>query len=149
VSISPELVVLRLVGDVVLDHPFASQVPLPLWAATLDEDGSDPSGWRRTMWLPVFGRGWAPQVLHYGDVIEFGSWAASDWRWFGWYTHHGDEAIIVTGPYPSPGDALVDAAEARREVAERTLSDYQRTRLDVAASETSSAGKIEPRNPAR
>lgn len=148
-SISPELVVLRLVGDVVVDHPFTSRVLLPLWAATLDEDGSDASGWRRTMWPPASGRGWAPQVLHYGDVIEFGSWAAPDSRWFGWYTHHGDEAIIVTGPYPSPGDALEDAAVARRELAERTLSDYQRSRLDAAATETSSANLVEPRHPAR
>ena len=55
----PRLVVLRLVNGVVLDHPFASDVRFPLWAATLDADASDPFGWRRSLW-PVApgGRGW-------------------------------------------------------------------------------------------
>jgi hypothetical protein len=148
---SPELVVLRVVGGVVIDHPFSAAVPVPLWAATFDEDRNEPSGWRRTMWAPA-PRGWSPQGLHLGDVIEFGSWADPRWRWCGWHTHHGGEAIIITGPYPGPAEALVDAAVARREVVERALRSYQRERLETATLEPQghpSPRRDEPPHPAR
>src|SRR4051794_23314663 len=49
----PRLVVLRLVNGVVLDHPFDAGARFPLWAATLDADAADPSGWRRSLWPPA------------------------------------------------------------------------------------------------
>jgi hypothetical protein len=88
------LVVLRLVNGVVLDHPFAAEVRFPLWAATLDVDAPDPFGWRRSLWPGApGGRGWVPQVLHFGDVVEFGSYHDPVQRWFGWYTHHAGDGI--------------------------------------------------------
>ena len=137
-DVLPGLVVLRLTDRVVLDHPFPVGVPLPLWAATLDPDSSDPSGWRRSMWPTVSGgRGWSPDVLHFGDVVEFGSYSDQRWRWFGWYTHHAGEAIVVTGPFSSPGEAWVDGEPARREIIDRALHDYQQSRLHVAVGESS------------
>ena len=129
----PRLVVLRLVNGVVLDHPFAGEVRFPLWAATLDADASDPLGWRRSLW-PVApgGRGWVPQVLHFGDVVEFGSYHDPVQRWFGWYTHHAGDGIIVTGPFASPSDASLDAEPTRREFECRAMLGYQRSRLQAA-----------------
>ena len=129
-AVLPGLVVLRVAGRVVVDHPFSAEVPAPLWAATLDPDPTDPSGWRRSMWLAAAGgRGWVVDVLHFGDVVEFGSYQDPRWRWFGWYTHHGGDAIIVTGPFPSPGDAWTDGEPARCEITQRALLDYQQSRL--------------------
>jgi hypothetical protein len=133
-GVCPALVVLRVVGDVVIDHPFSAAVPVPLWAATLDEDTNAPSGWRRTMWASA-PRGWRPQLLHLGDVIEFGSWVDPSWRWFGWHTHHAGDALVVTGPYRGPADAFVDARVARREVVERALRSYRYDRLQTATLE--------------
>jgi hypothetical protein len=82
-DVLPGLVVLRLTDRVVLDHPSPMGVPLPLSAATLDPDSIDPSGWRRSMCPTVSGgRGWTPDVLHFGDVVEFGSYSDLRWRWF-------------------------------------------------------------------
>ncbi|MBI5090147.1 MAG: hypothetical protein HZB15_15135 [Actinobacteria bacterium] len=129
----PRLVVLRLVNGVVLDHPFAGEVRFPLWAATLDADASDPFGWRRSVWPAApGGRGWVPQVLHFGDVVEFGSYHDPVQRWFGWYTHNAGDGIIVTGPFASPSDALLDAEPTRREFECRAMLDYQRSRLQAA-----------------
>ena len=98
-DVLPGLVVLRFVNGVVVDHPFVDGVPAPWWASTLEPDTGDSSGWRRTLWPSgPGGRGWVPGVLHFGDVIEFGSYADPRWRWFGWFTHRVDDALLVTGP---------------------------------------------------
>jgi hypothetical protein len=100
-EVRPGLVVLRFVNGVVVDHPFAPAVPSPWWAGTLEPDPGDWSGWRRTLWPAApGGRGWVPEVLHFGDVVEFGSYTDPRWRWFGWFTHRVDEAVVVTGPCP-------------------------------------------------
>jgi hypothetical protein len=135
-DVLPGLVVLRFVNGVVVDHPFVADVPAPWWASTMEPDAGDPSGWRRTLWPSgPDGRGWVPGVLHFGDVIEFGSYADPRWRWFGWFTHRVDDALLVTGPFPSPSDAWSDAAPARDEITERALADYRGARLRLAADE--------------
>ena len=138
-DVLPGLVVLRFVNGVVVDHPFVAVVPSPLWAATLEPDTSDQSGWRRTLWPTApGGRGWVPDVLHFGDVIEFGSHSDPRWRWFGWFTHRVDDAVVVTGPFASPVTAWSDAVPARREIEERALDDYRWARLRHAAGTVSS-----------
>ncbi len=104
-----------------------------MWAATLDADVTDPFGWRRSLWPGApGGRGWVPQVLHFGDVVEFGSYHDPVQRWFGWYTHHAGDGIIVTGPFASPSDASLDAEPTRREFECRAMLDFQRSRLQAA-----------------
>lgn len=143
-GVGPELVVLRVVGSTLLDHPFGPEAPWPVWAAGLERDDNAPdgAGWRRTLWPAAHGgRGWLVPVVHVGDVIEFGSWPAPAWRWFGWYTHHaeGSGAIVVTGPFASPGDALADGQQARDELADRVLADYRHHRLTLAAGDVDTA----------
>jgi hypothetical protein len=136
-DVLPGLVVLRFVNGVVVDHPFVDGVPAPWWASTLEPDSGDSSGWRRTLWPSgPGGRGWVPGVLHFGDVIEFGSYADPRWRWFGWFTHRVDDALLVTGPFGLPSDAWSDAAPARGEIVERAMADYRVLRLRHAAGDT-------------
>lgn len=140
----PELVVLRVVGSTLLDHPFGAGVPWPVWAAGLERDDSAPdgSGWRRTLWPAADGgRGWVVPAVHVGDVVEFGSWPAPTWRWFGWYTHHeaGSGAVVLTGPFTSPAEALLDSQRARSELADRVLAGYRRNRLAAAVQDASTA----------
>ena len=50
-----------------------------------------------------------------------------------------EPAIVVTGPFASPGDALADGQQARDELADRVLADYRHHRLTLAAGDVDTA----------
>jgi hypothetical protein len=121
---------------VVVDHPFDSTVSYPLWAATMERDAGDPTGWHRIMWAPRRSRGFIIGLLHFGDIVEFGAYRDPyRYRWYGWYTDHGVDAVILTGGYRSPADAEHDALAARRDFADRTLDTYRQHQLRRAVDD--------------
>jgi hypothetical protein len=133
----PALQVLRYVGGVLIDHPLIDHAG-PQWAGTLEPDRAEPSGWRRTSWAAgPGGRGWLVATLHVGDVVEFGSFDEPSHRWFGWHAHYSADngAIVLCGPYPTPGEALVDGSEARAELTNRALDEYRSARLEHALAD--------------
>ncbi len=107
--------VFRFAGGCLIDTP-----DLPAggyrWASTLWL--ATPGQWSRLMWVQGE-RGWMlPNTLMSGDVVEFGVTPLDKHRrpvardttlWYGWLQHATDRAIVVHGPYPTPGDALTAA----------------------------------------
>jgi hypothetical protein len=133
----PELVVLRFVGGVLIDQPFATAA-WPMWAGTLERDTNASGGWRRTVWPSgPAGRGWEIATLHVGDVIEFGSHAKPTQRWFGYHAHYSEEngALVACGPFPTPEAADEAGQTLRADLDSRALDDFRRAQLANALAD--------------
>lgn len=119
--------VLRRHGDALLDLPLAPSAGSRVWAATLwrSADGT----WQRSLWT-VGPRGFRPSSVHYGDVIEFGVHNAKEELtvWYGHLTDVTDDAVILTGPYPTPEDARPAAGDALARWQANQLNAHQRRR---------------------
>ncbi len=120
--------VFRHAGGCLLDTP---DLPVPparvgwRWAATVWPDPLAGDGWAHLLWPPGE-RGWQlPFTLAIGDVVEFGITSADpDGQpmrahthcWYGWLDHATTLALIVHGPYPTPGSAHCGARPVIDEV---------------------------------
>jgi hypothetical protein len=113
---------LRTPAAVIIDHPLDPAG----WVATVWADPSEPSGWTQLCWehTPVAG-GWAlPTRLALGDIVEFGTHARPDARWYGIVDAYEPGGwLTIQGPYSRPDAAAGDAA--RLLAAERYLPPLQ------------------------
>ena len=110
---------LRTPAAVVIDHPLDHAAG---WAATVWADPTQPGGWTRLCWDPApTAGGWAlPTRLALGDVIEFGTHARPEDRWYGIVDVYDPAGwLTIQGPYSRPEAAARDAS--RLLAAERYL----------------------------
>ena len=117
--------VLRRHGNILLDTPITSLDGSRVWAATLTIDHT--GHWRRSQWRQ-HARGLEPVIVHYGDVIEFGTGTGPSAAWYGYLTDTTPDAVIITGPDPTAVDAYRCGQDAlRRWQGTRLASHGERT----------------------
>ena len=84
--------VLRRHGNTLLDTPITTTDGTRIWAATLTIDHT--GHWHRIHWRQ-HAHGLEPVIVHYGDVIEFGTGAGPTAAvWYGHLTDTTPDAII-------------------------------------------------------
>lgn len=135
--------VLRRNGNTLLDIPITAPESGRPWAATLwpNPDGT----WQRSLWT-ARPRGYEPVAVHYGDVIEFGAdTTRQEVRWYGHLTDVTDDAIILTGPYPTPEDARLAARDALTHWQASQLQAHQHRRRATPAPVAPSAKPLHGR----